>query len=65
VETIAQRLSQSLRFKEGDIEVIGNVGFATYPEDGKSLEEVLKVASLRMYEDKRATSILETHPQKD
>jgi len=54
METIVQRLSESLRFKEGNIEVIGNVGWATYPEDGKNLDDVLNVASLRMYKDKKS-----------
>ncbi|MFN3947521.1 MAG: GGDEF domain-containing protein [Aquificaceae bacterium] len=30
-----------------------SLGFACYPEDGKSFEELLKIADKRMYENKK------------
>ncbi len=36
-----------------EINISSAVGFATYPKDGNSIEEVMEIADKRMYENKK------------
>ncbi len=53
LDTIVDRIRNSLSFKVNDLTTGVNIGYAFYPEDGSNVEDLIKVASKRMYEDKR------------
>ncbi len=49
---VANRLVSDLRVKYNEIEVTLSVGYACYPRDGSTLNELLDVADKRMYRSK-------------
>ena len=49
---LIERLHNSLKFTYRDIDISVAIGSACYPIDGKSLEELIKVADERMYKIK-------------
>lgn len=51
IERIERRLKEENL--SVDIPLSFSLGFACYPEDGKSFEELLKIADKRMYENKK------------
>jgi diguanylate cyclase (GGDEF)-like protein len=48
------RAESSFRFKyeKIDIDVVSSIGFAAYPIDGKTLDEIIHIADSRMYKEK-------------
>ncbi|QWK20339.1 MAG: GGDEF domain-containing protein [Hydrogenobacter thermophilus] len=54
INSVIERLRENLNFDAEGIQVRANIGYAIYPKDGKSLEELIKVSIERMYEDKKA-----------
>lgn len=59
-EQLEQRLRSIIRkpvkLDGFDLHVDASLGIAVYPQDGKSTNELLKIADLRMYEDKNKQS---------
>lgn len=53
INSVIDRLRAYLNFNVGDILVKANIGYAFYPKDGNDLNELIRVASTRMYEDKK------------
>lgn len=53
LDTIVDRIRDSLSFNVNGLTVGVNIGYAFYPEDGSNVEDLIEVASKRMYEDKR------------
>ncbi|MFN3813757.1 MAG: GGDEF domain-containing protein [Aquificaceae bacterium] len=53
LDTVIESVRNSLSFKVNDLTIRVSVGYALYPEDGSKVEDLIKVASERMYEDKR------------
>ncbi|SNZ14479.1 GGDEF domain-containing protein [Hydrogenobacter hydrogenophilus] len=51
--TVIERLKSALTFEVNGTQVKANVGYAVYPKDGASVDELIKIASARMYEDKK------------
>lgn len=49
---VANRLVSDLRVKYNEIEVTLSVGYACYPRDGSTLNELLDIADQRMYRSK-------------
>ncbi|GAB6065382.1 GGDEF domain-containing protein [Aquifex pyrophilus] len=50
---LIERLNNALRFTYKDIEISVSIGSSCYPSDGKTLEELIKVADERMYKIKK------------
>jgi len=58
VEEIASRIvdviSQPIALKEAEVEIGASIGVASYPQDSKSLNDLLKFADLAMYRAKHS-----------
>ncbi|WP_340695006.1 GGDEF domain-containing protein [Hydrogenobacter thermophilus] len=53
INSVIDRLRAYLTFNVGDILVQANIGYAFYPKDGNDLDQLIRIASIRMYEDKK------------
>ncbi|MEZ0360463.1 MAG: GGDEF domain-containing protein [Hydrogenobacter sp.] len=53
INSVIDRLRAYLTFNVGDIFVKANIGYAFYPKDGNDLDQLIRIASIRMYEDKK------------
>jgi diguanylate cyclase (GGDEF)-like protein len=53
ISTVIERLKNALTFEVNGTQVKANIGYAVYPKDGASVDELIKIASARMYEDKK------------
>lgn len=51
--TAIERLKSALTFEVNGTQVKANIGCVVYPKDGASVDELIKIASARMYEDKK------------
>ncbi len=53
IPAIIERLKSILTFEVDGIQVKANIGYALYPKDGRNVIDLIKIASARMYEDKK------------
>lgn len=51
---ILQELSKPMTIAESELRISASIGIASFPEDGETPEELLKVADLAMFEAKRS-----------
>ena len=49
----AKKLTQPITTTQGGFSVGVSIGHASYPEEGKTLEELIYIADERMFEDKK------------
>jgi len=54
IERLRQALSQTISTLQGDIQIEIDFGFARYPEDGATADELLNYADQHMFSEKRA-----------
>ncbi|AHD18319.1 diguanylate cyclase [Thermotoga maritima MSB8] len=52
LERILSTFREPVRVENKHLSVTPNIGVARFPEDGENLEELLKVADMRMYKAK-------------
>ena len=50
---LAKKLTQPITTTQGAFSVGVSIGHASYPEEGKTLEELIYIADERMFEDKK------------
>lgn len=52
-QQLAEKISVPFQFENRDLNLGASIGLAVYPEDGKSIDELIETADQSMYENKR------------
>ncbi len=52
VHRIKEKISEPMLYQNNQLVVLVSIGTATYPDDGETVDDLLKVSDQRMYEDK-------------
>ncbi|MCP4356077.1 MAG: GGDEF domain-containing protein, partial [Proteobacteria bacterium] len=52
LKKVKQEMEKDIFYKKNKINISGSIGIASYPEDTKSAEEMIKIADDGMYRDK-------------
>lgn len=56
-QQLAEKISLPFQFENRDLSLGASIGLAVYPEDGKSIDELIETADQSMYENKRVRKV--------